>query len=64
LKNRIKGQKTRSLKELYEHNDEIDQGSNFSLLAYDPVNFDEAMKEKVWIKAMDEEIDAIERNNT
>lgn len=64
LKNRINSQKTRSLKELYEQNDEIDQVSNFALLAYDPVNFDEVVKEKVWIKAMDEEIDAIERNNT
>ena len=30
----------------------------------DPVSFDEAAKEDVWIKAMDEEIDSIERNNT
>jgi hypothetical protein len=30
----------------------------------DPVSFDEAAKEDVWIKAMDEEIDSIERNKT
>jgi hypothetical protein len=33
-------------------------------MACDPVSFDEAAKEDVWIKAMDEEIDSIERNNT
>lgn len=56
LKNRIKGQKARSLKELYEENYEIDQVSNFALLVYDPVNFDEVVKEKVSIKSMDEEL--------
>jgi hypothetical protein len=30
----------------------------------DPVSFDEAAKEDVSIKAMDEEIDSIKRNNT
>ena len=33
-------------------------------MACDPVSFNEAAKEDVWIKAMDEEIDSIERNNT
>jgi hypothetical protein len=64
LKNRFKGQKTRSLRELYDQNEEVDQISNFSLMACDPVSFNEAAKEDVWIKAMDEEIDSIERNNT
>ena len=49
---------------MYEKNEEVDQVSNFALIACDPVNFDEAVKNDVWIKAMDEEIDAIERNNT
>ena len=49
---------------MYEHNEEVDQVSNFAFIACDPVDFDEAVKKDVWIKAMDEEIDAIERNNT
>jgi len=63
LRNKVRGQKTRSLRELYEHNDEIDQVSNFAFIACDPIDFDEAVKMDVWIKAMDEEIDAIEINN-
>ena len=64
LRNRVKGQKTRSLRELYDKNEEVDQVSNFAFIACDPVDFDEAVKNDVWIKVMDEEIDAIERNNT
>ena len=64
LRNKVRGQNTRSLRELYEHNDEVDQVSNFSFIACDPIDFDEAIKNDVWIKSMDEEIDAIERNNT
>lgn len=64
LNNRIKGRKIRHLKELYEQKYEIDHVSNFPLLPYDPGNFDEVVKEKVWIKDMDEETHAKERNNT
>ena len=64
LRNIITGQKTRILRELYEQNEEVDQVSIFSLIACDPVNFDEAVKKDVWIKAMDEEIDSMEINNT
>jgi hypothetical protein len=64
LKNKFKGQKTRSLRELYDHNEEVDQISNFALMACDLVSFNEAAKEDAWIKEMDEEIDSIERNNT
>jgi hypothetical protein len=49
---------------LYDQNQEVDQISNFAFIAYDPVSYDEAAKEDVRIKAMDEEIDSIERNNT
>jgi hypothetical protein len=49
---------------LYEKNDEVDQVSNFALIAYDPVNFDDVVKKEDWVEAMNEEIDAIERNNT
>ena len=60
-----KGKKTRSLKEIYDREEEnLDIYSNFSLFSYDPLYFDEAIKEDKWIKAMDEEIDSIERNNT
>ena len=44
---------------MYEHNDEVDQVSNFAFIACDPVDFDEAIKKDVWIKVMDEEIDTI-----
>lgn len=64
LRDIIKSQKTRSLKELYDQNDEMDQLSFFALMACDPICFDEAAKEDVWIDAMDEEIDSIKRNET
>ena len=36
---------------------------NFALFSHsDPIYFEEAIKEKKWCNAMDEEIDAIERN--
>ena len=47
LKNRFKGQKTRSLRELYDQNEEVDQISNFPLMACDPISFNEAAKEDV-----------------
>ena len=60
-----KGKKTRSLKEIYDQEEEnVDIYSNFALFSCDPLYFDEAIKEDKWIKAMDEEIDSIERNNT
>jgi hypothetical protein len=49
---------------LYEKNDEVDQVSNFLLIAYDPEDFDDDVKKEVWVEAMNEEIDSIERNNT
>ena len=39
--------------------------SNFALFAYcDPTIFENAVKEEKWRNVMDDEIDAIERNNT
>ena len=64
LRNKVGGQKNRILRELYDQNEEVDQVSNFAFIACDPIDFDEAIKNDVWIKSMDEEIDAIERNNT
>ena len=49
---------------MYDQNEEVDQVSNFAFIACDPIDFVEAVKKDVWIKAMDEEIDAIERNNS
>lgn len=54
LRKIIKGHNNRSLKELYKQNDEIDQVSNFTLIVNELVNFEETVKEEVWIKAMDE----------
>ena len=40
--------------------------SLFRLLSpiYDPLTFEEAVKEEVWAQAMDEEIECIENNQT
>ena len=47
--------KMRNLSDIYEQ-------SHFVFLAYQPTNFEEAVKEKVWVEAMNEEIEAIEKN--
>ena len=62
-----RGNKFRSLKEIYEQ-DITNEGINslFALYCHvdDPVHFEEAIKDEKWIEAMDEEINAIERNKT
>ena len=57
--------KTRSLREIYE----ACTPNSFSLFAlssliYDPLTFEEFVKEEVWEQAMDEEIECIEKNQT
>lgn len=47
----------RSLRQIYE-NDE------FAMMASDPVAYQEAAREEVWIEAMKEELAAIEKNST
>ena len=42
----------------------MDQQAHFSLLSCQPIYFEEEVKEEKWIHAMNEEIEAIERNNT
>ena len=37
---------------------------HLALFYCDPMHFEEAIKEDKWIQAMNEEIDAIERNDT
>eukprot|EP00253_Pinus_taeda_P035760 PITA_35760 len=57
-----RGKKFRNLSDIY------DEGMNslFALYCHvdDPIHFEEAIKDKKWIEAMDEEINAIERNKT
>eukprot|EP00253_Pinus_taeda_P035126 PITA_35126 len=57
-----RGKKFRSLSDIY------DEGMNslFALYCHvdDPIHFEDAIKDKKWIEAMDEEINAIERNKT
>ena len=57
--------KTRSLREIYE----AGTPNSFSLFAlfspiYGPLAFEEAVEEEVWVQAMDEEIECIEKNQT
>ncbi|KAL0337610.1 UNVERIFIED_CONTAM: hypothetical protein Scaly_2036100 [Sesamum calycinum] len=49
--------KVRSLREIYDSCD-------VTFFASESQNFDEAAKEEVWQKAMDEEIASIEKNHT
>ena len=60
--------KTRSLQEIYEvtqGNDDDGLISDFALFFIaDPICFEEAIKYESWQKAMDEETEAIEKNQT
>lgn len=49
--------KVRSLRDIYESSDIV-------LFSCEPQNFEEASKENVWKKAMDEEIATTEKNKT
>lgn len=65
----LRRQKIRSLREIYEHNEgenNVGQTSLFALYSHvdDPIHFEEAIKEEKWVQTMDEEIDAIEKNET
>ena len=44
--------------------DDVDDIVNFAFLSFQPTCFEEAVKEKEWVDAMSNEIDAIERNQT
>lgn len=59
--------KTKSLREIYqdERYEDYDESVNFALFSHsDPIYFEEVVKEKKSCKTMDEEIDAMERNET
>lgn len=62
----LRRQKYKSLTEVYQQEQGEGSTALFSLFSPtgDPVHFEEAVKEEKWIKAMDEEINAIERNET
>jgi hypothetical protein len=57
-------QRTRSLREIYQHNNDYEQQGHFSFLSIQPTYFEEAVKEEHWVEAMNEEIEAIEKNKT
>lgn len=60
--------KTKSLREIYQeerYDEDYDESVNFALFSHsDPIYFEEVVNEEKWCNAMDEEIDAIERNET
>eukprot|EP00253_Pinus_taeda_P013408 PITA_13408 len=57
-----RGKKFRNLSDIYGEG----MNSLFALYChvYDPIHFEDAIKDKQWIEAMDEEMNAIERNKT
>ena len=57
-------QKTKFLRELYEQTPVINEQLQYALFSYHPTYFDEAVKDAQWVQAMNEEIDAIEKNQT
>ena len=57
------------MRDIYEQDNaesSADQTSLFSLYSHvdDPIHYEEEIKEEKWIQEMDEEIDAIEKNQT
>ena len=54
----------RSLQEIYNETQEIDEDEVYLFTGEEPTSFITAMKEEVWIRAMKEEIEAIEKNST
>ncbi|KAM1480368.1 hypothetical protein ACFX2I_027521 [Malus domestica] len=57
--------RTRSLRDLYEVAERLDNPTLFCLFPdCEPVDFQETMQDTKWRKAMDEEIEAIQKNDT
>lgn len=54
LRSRIRCKKIRSLQEIYDQGNRIDLQSNFSLFAQDPIYFEDAIEEKIWIDAIND----------
>ena len=58
-------ERIRSLEDLYEVTDRLENLTLFCLFVdYEPVNFQEAAQDKKWRNTMDDEIKAIEKNDT
>jgi hypothetical protein len=60
----LQNQRTRSLREIHQQLDDIDQHNLFALMSCQPTSFKEAAKEPHWVQAMNQEIDSIEKNKT
>ena len=43
---------------------DLDVSSNFALLPFQPSLFEKEIRDENWVQAMDEEIEAIEKNDT
>ena len=56
------GHKTRSIREIYEQEHEFDQQNMFAFISTQPTRFEEEVKEKHWVDAMNQEIVAVEKN--
>ena len=64
IENPSQHRKTRSLRELYEQTPILEEQLQYALFSCRPTSFNEAVKDEQWVKAMNEEIDAIEKNQT
>ena len=54
----------RSMQDIYEETQEIEEDETCLLTDEEPASFKSALKEKLWRRAMEEEIEAIEKNST
>ena len=55
----------RNLNEIYGITEEINNHSLFCLFGdSEPIDFDEAAQDEKWVKAMNDEIEAIRKNDT
>lgn len=52
------------MSEIYDQGSKIDLQSNFAFFSQDPIYFEDEIKERHWINAMNDEIESIERNDT
>jgi hypothetical protein len=60
----LQNQRTRSLREIHQQLNDIEQHNLFALMSCQPTSFKEAAKEPHWVQAMNQEIDSIEKNKT
>lgn len=65
----LRRHKIRSIRDIYEQNEGENNSNQISLSAFysqieDLVHFEDAVKDDKWVSAMDEEIEAIEKNQT